>query len=252
MARKPRVAVHIDEKWTRLSHYQIYWLAKAWSARGIDVEFIPGCYRFVEVDVAFSHVDRTITPEKYRCLVDHYPIVLNARVTDISKRAFSRHVVDRDSDWSGAVVVKSNENTGGMPERRIRMESFGLAQKAWWKIHKRLPWQWTGLMTKDRYGVIATLEQVPPIAWRSPGLVVERFMPERRNDHYIVRHWFFLGDAEFDYFRRATHPIVRGKRVVEWEISDMVPEPVRELRRQLGFDYGSFDFAISEQGPVVF
>ena len=31
-----------------------------------------------------------------------------------------------------------------------------------------------------------------------------------------------------------------------------MPEPVRELRRQLGFDYGKFDFAISEQGPIVY
>ncbi|MBD3677720.1 MAG: hypothetical protein HUJ27_04875 [Rhodobacteraceae bacterium] len=44
--------------------------------------------------------------------------VLNGEVLDISKRRYSSLMLGRDDPWGGAVIVKSNLNYFGEPEKR--------------------------------------------------------------------------------------------------------------------------------------
>jgi hypothetical protein len=59
----------------------------------------------------------------YRRIIDHYPMVINGSVTDISKTVFSDLLVTRDSGYPGPVIVKTNANYGGMREREHKFLS---------------------------------------------------------------------------------------------------------------------------------
>ena len=254
MARRSvRIAVHVEEGWTSLHHYCMGPISERWRARGLAVEVIPGWRRTIDADVAFLHIDRTVLSDE---ICDHlaarYPVLINGAVRDISKRTISDHIVKDPADYDGPVIVKSNLNSGGMLEQRIDDAGSGLARRLWLKAYRRLPWALTGHVTAARYQAFATPRQVPSIAWTDPGIVVEKFFSEREGDLYFVRHWLFLGDRNFSFLRYSADPIVKSETVVKVVRSDVIPNSLLALRDRFGFDYGKFDFVITENGPIVF
>ncbi|HUJ85926.1 MAG TPA: hypothetical protein VLX30_03635 [Burkholderiales bacterium] len=211
--------------------YMVYGLAARWRARGHRVLVHHGTEDPPAGDLAIVNVDLSLIPESYRELFARYPRVVNGAVLDVSKRRFSRDLLDRHSDWIGPVIVKTDANYGGRPERLLRQaaERAGLACD--------VP---PGPLALE-YPIYRALREVPDEVWDSPGLVVERFLPERDEAGYYVRVWVFLGDRDRSTRWRASGPVVKAGNLLE-RIPVEVPDELRAWRARLQFDFGKFDY----------
>jgi hypothetical protein len=212
--------------------YMAYSLAERWRRAGHEVRVHHGLEAPPPGDLAVVNIDLTVIPEAYRRLAARYPRAVNGRVTDVSKSRFSADLLDRYSDWIGPVIVKTEANYGGKPEALLRA------------IARR-----DGLACDVPEGPVAqgyplydSLRQVPEAAWRTPGLVVERFLPERdAAGHYYSRHWVFLGDRDRSIRLRSRVPIIKSGDAIGRE-DVPVPDELRAWRERLGFDFGKFDY----------
>ena len=114
-----RIAVlfHARERGLDPARYLVHHLAEPWREDGHDIVYVYGIKRFVPADLALVHVDLSIVPEDYLDFAAQYPIVLNGRVRDIRKTTTSRYLVRPGDGWDGPVIVKTDLNHGGSPER---------------------------------------------------------------------------------------------------------------------------------------
>jgi hypothetical protein len=211
--------------------YMLHQFVERWRAQGHHVLLHHGSENAPAGDLAVLHVDLTVTPDEYRALLPQYRHVINGKVLDVSKSRYSRDLVDRYSDWIGPVIVKTEANYGGKPEQLFR----AIAQQR--GVSAAIP---TGPVAEG-YPVFPALRDVPAAVWTTPGLVVERFLPEQDERGYCVRVWSFLGDREISNRWYAREPIVKVHNLVE-RVPVEVPDEMRERRRELGFDFGKFDY----------
>ena len=210
-------------------------LARLWKEDGHRVSVGPA--REVSGDLALLHVDLTRVPES---LVPRSPSgtpVLNGGVLDISKRAVSRNLVRPGDGYTGAVIVKTNANYFGAPEEkgktRGRLQRL-LEHAPSWRVAKTLP--------KREYPVVGAPDAVPDWVWRREDLVVERFLPEIADGHYVIRSWLFLGREEYAVKLYGGLPVVKARRALKWEYLKAVPDSLRAERERLKFDFGKFDY----------
>ena len=216
---------------------------------GHEVEFVRGVDRAIRADLIVPHVDLTVLPPEYVEFLKSHDNVVNRQVVDISKRSFSRLRVTRGDAWGGPVIVKSNLNYGGTPER-------DLLGPAWWerglfrkllraaarrdrrtRFHPFLP------VRPDRYPVFDSVADLPRGTFLNPRLHVERFRPERDGDMYCLRSYLFAGSAEVNIRYTCPNPVVKAAGIVDRK-DVPVPEELREFRARNGFDYGKFDHVI--------
>jgi hypothetical protein len=222
---------HAQQRDLRLP-YLVYGLAERWRNAGHRVLVHHGLEEPPAGDLAIVNIDLTVIPEAYRALYARYPKVLNGAVLDVSKRRYSVDLLDRYSDWLGPVIVKTDANFGGRPEALLRSEAAAAGAAC------DIP---EGPVAEG-YPIYRTLRDVPERVWRVPGLVVERFLPERdsRGDYYL-RVWMFLGDRDRSTRWRASGPVVKAENMLE-RVPTEVPDELRAWRARLGFDFGKFDF----------
>lgn len=233
----PRIAILVHDKDTfKSTGYFLHRIATLWHQQGFQLSVQQGLGRVREVDLAIMHVDRTVTPEPYRKMVAQYPRVLNGKVFDISKRTVSRHLVLPGDDYQGPVIVKTNYNYGGLQE----LGDTGV------KVDDRLK------LERLQYRVLPSAAAVPVPVWHDPVWVVERFLSEREGEFHCLRTWMFLGDQETNSICYSLEPIVKSRNIVRRERVAEVPEQLRERRRQLGFDFGKFDYAIVNDEVVLY
>jgi hypothetical protein len=203
-------------------------------------------------DVAILHVPLTHLPPRYAEVAARHPRTLNGAVSDVSKRHIATDLVTEDDAYEGAVMVKTDLNHGGAAERRLRRAEGGmmgrlLAAAAW-----RLPPHWFGRLPGNRYPLFASKRQVPRWVWRSRGLVVQPFHTERRGELYALHQWYFLGSRDCVSTFLSREPRVKLANVVErLPLHQDVPEAIRRRRAELKFDYGKFDYVISNGVPVL-
>ena len=191
-------------------------------------------------NLAVLHIDLTVVPAEYRALVSHYEHVINGTVLDISKRTFSQNLVGPGSDWNGPVVVKTDANHYG----RMEWIAHSVAEKL--GVPSKPP---TGPWMKD-YLIYDSLREAPDWVWQGPGLIVEKFLPERDAQGYYMRVWTFFGDRERSSRFRAEVPIIKSDLVLGRE-SVSVPDEIRAWREKLGFAFGKFDYVIHEGHPIL-
>lgn len=232
----------------RGGRYMLQLLVDAWRAGGSEVIELKGAGRFVPADVAILHVNLTIIPDEYLRLAEHYPLVLNGRVRDISKRRISLQPVRRDDAYAGPVIVKTDRNFGGFPEARLLGHRHDLRRG----LSKLLPWSWTGRLHPYAYPVYPSKAQVPGRVWRNDALVVERFAAERERGFYCLRTWVFCGDREFGSRAIAASPRVKSGTSLRREFINGVPDDLRAVRARLGFDFGKFDYGIVDGKTVLY
>ena len=258
--KRPSLAI-LTYRTDYFEHYLVRLMIPRWESMGFRVVVVDNANTFVPADAALMHVDLSVVPEAYRRLVERYPLVFNGRVVDIRKRRFSRQRLDRRDAYSGRVIVKTECNYGGWPEfrqrvlespigslaRRLDVEESACRQLA--RLAARLPWRWKRLCLAGTYPVYAGCDRVPSGVWENPHLVVERFIAERAGDNYCCRHWLFFGCQEVSRRTISPHPVVKAGSTIE-RLTDPVPEELRTIRRELGFDYGKFDYGIVD-GQVV-
>lgn len=214
--------------------YMVYALAQRWAREGHRIIVHRGPGAPPPGDLAINNIEPTLTPPVYRTLFERYPRVVNGRVVDISKSRFSLDLLERDSAWRGPVIVKTEANFGGKPEQLLRAAASQASEA------DDMP---AGPVAEG-YPTYVSAAEVPKAAWSTPGLIVERFLPERDERGYYLRVWTFFGDRERSSRYRSAAPIVKSHNVMERE-EVPVPDAMRAWRQKLGFDFGKFDYVLN-------
>lgn len=212
-----------------------------WQAMGHRVVVHEGLEHLPPGDAVFLHVNCTVTPPEYVEAAQRYPVRINGRATNIAKRVVSENLVSPGDGWNGPVIVKTDANFRGLPERWLA-EMARRAGVPGFPPPRRV--------AASRYPVFAKYDDVPEPLRSDPELVVERFLPERDPRGYASRHWVFLGDQEYCSRIVGPHPVVKGEDMVERTIVG-VPDELRAHRERLGFDFGKFDFVVYDGRPVL-
>ncbi len=193
---------------------------------------------------ALLHVDLTRVPPPYLALAADFQFCLNGRAADISKRAVSRNLVTREDDYDGPVIVKTDRNHAGRPERALALATAGRWARLRERLCARLPPAWSGRLRDDRYLLFERREQVPGWIWRQPALVVERLLTERHGELYAINRWFFLGQCDLVATSLSHSPVISGGAQRRLPPHSEVPAALRQRRRELGLDYGKLDFVM--------
>lgn len=223
-----------------------------WIPRGHRVVTHRGLDRLPAADVAIQHVDLTRVPQAYLELARHYPRVINGRVGDISKRRVSAELLSPDSAHDGPVIVKTDLNHAGMPERLLRQEMRGVRGALLRLVERAVPVRWFGHLPDDQYVVCEHLRAVPDWVWRTRGLVVQPLYAERHGGLYALNQWYFLGDKDRVSTLLSRSPVVKIANVAEFvPLHGDVPDELRRRRAELQFDYGKFDYVIADGRPML-
>jgi hypothetical protein len=226
------VLFHERQEPERTPNYAIHHLAEIWRADGLDVVYLFGVDERVPADLAIVHVDLSVVPDEYLEGARRYPIALNSAVKDIRKSTFSTLRVTRDGDHTGPVIVKSNLNYGGVPERVLDPRAAG------------------SFAAQSDYRVYDSIAEVPDDWWERDDAIVERFMPELEDGRYHVRTLEVVGDRHTSLRIASDHHVVSDATRVAHEEVEPPPE-LFELRKRLGLDYGKFDYVVHDGAVTV-
>jgi hypothetical protein len=238
---------HRYAPWGDQNGYLLSLLARSWMRDGIDVHHLYGIDTFVPADIAVLHVDLSLVPQAYSDFARRYPVALNTSALDIRKRSLSSLLVSTPVDYQGPVIVKTDLNCGGIPERYIhdQMRAAGdvfeppAGRSAAHRIN-----------SPAAYTIYPTAAAVPPEYFRDPRLVVEKFVPERRGDNYCHRRYYFLGETEVNQLWHGTKPICAYDD--DGVASDApIPAELQAFRRRFGIEYGKIDYVLSDTGKVI-
>jgi hypothetical protein len=218
-------------------------LAGYWLDAGHQISLVEGLGNWPDGDVAIMHVDLSVVPAAYSEAAKRYPVVVNGAAVDMRKRRISRNLVERGDGWAGPVIIKTDLNFSGIPEKQAA-ERFQREGKL-----SDLP-PGPVVSTTRPYPIFGSSSEVPADVWDNPGFVVERFLPEQDEHGYWLRAWVFFGDRERCTRYRGTHPIVKTATIVAREPAP-VPNELRAERKRLGFDYGKFDFVVRDGQAIL-
>ncbi len=229
--------------------YLLCEIVEIWQQDGLRVSVSNGLGTRVDADLAILHVNLTVVPEEHLAFVRQYPVTINGSVGDISKRRISSNLVRRGDGYQGQVIVKTNNNCRGGCESDIA--SMGpLFKKYANSLRCRLPWSWRAKLPD--YHIFESAGQVPRAVWYNPDLVVEKFLPERSDGLYCLRTWVFLGDKESNSVAYSDQPIVKSDNILRFEKVAEVPDELRQMRRDMAFDFGKFDYAIVNGRVILY
>jgi len=255
---KIAVLHHLHTDIENSSWYLVNYLCRNWIQQGHSVIHVIGVDDpLPDADLLIMHVNLTVVPQEYVQVAEHYPMVVNRNIIDISKPAFSEMIIGPVDIYDGPVIVKTKNNYGGLPERKIKgLNSNHRLDRILQKFQERFEWinSWSRIEWLTNYPVYETKKKLPRGIWKNENLVVEKFLPERGNDgDYHVRGWIFLGDREIHFINISREPIVKGFNSYREYLSvDEVPAELRMIRNEFGFDYGKFDYGINNGTPVLY
>lgn len=246
------VLFHPGDRYHGPSTYIVDHLARCWREDGHAVTYVFGTRRVVGGDLVFLHVNLSVVPEEYLDFASRYPIIVNGRIRDIRKSTTSQNLLCRDDPWSGRVIVKSDLNYAGEPERMLRRS---------WLWHRSTAWRALGAFAAGPgergdpfrswrdYVVYDRLSDVPDAWFNDPRVVVERFKPEFEDGLYHLRMYQFLGNRGSWSRLASPQPLVKAGSSVRVERVEPEPEIVA-WRERLGMDYGKLDY-VRHNGEVV-
>jgi SAM-dependent methyltransferase len=241
------ILVHENDQFKAMkSRYFLDVIAEIWRDEGFRVSLLYGPGRYVEADLIILHVNLTVIPDDYMEFMRLYPRALNASVNNISKRSISAHQVSLRDKYAGAVIVKTDQNCRGAPEARLKVRK---------SRRERILARFFGDMAAGKlknYPIYDSIRKVPLRVWLNRGLIVEKFIPEMHDGHYCLRTWTFLGDRETSSICYSKDPIIKSKNVIRREVLNDVPDELRQIRRELGFDFGKFDYAIVDGKMILY
>ena len=245
---KKTIAILFHEKHDmhRVQDYVIWHLAKIWNKDGHNLVFIFGVEKFAPADVCIVHVDLSVVPNEYIEFASRYPITINGDVRDIRKSIFSKNIVRPHDQYKGKVIVKSDLNYAGVPELKILKSS--VSNELFKEKVKHIP-PHRRLNSPDDYKIYEQAGDVPPVYYQDPFFIVEKFFPEKIDDLYFVHLYLFLGDSRHCFRLGSKDPIVNGATSISNEIVKPHADIIK-MQKEMGFDYGKFDYCIND-GKVV-
>jgi hypothetical protein len=224
----------------RGSPYLLFDVLEQLKRRGHSVQIQQGPSKACNGDIAVLHVDATLTPADHVDYARRFPFCLNVGAYDISKRRISGALITQGDAWQGPVIVKSDLNNQGIPETLLNRRSTRAGK----------PPPFPHLPTLQPYEVYGSQREVPDGIFERDDLVVEKFIPEREPDGFAARFWVFCGERERCTRYVSPNGLVKASETIRREPVP-VPDEMRELRRELGFDYGKFDFVMHEGRAIL-
>lgn len=223
-------------------------LAKVWRQVGFNVIVSSDINKKIEADIVFSHVDLTCVPNEFREFLSQYPVVINGGLNDISKSIFSKNLLQKDSDFIGSVIVKTDANYGGVPEQHVKDE-LGVVPAATAQTND---WRYLQYIDSHNYPIFNSIDDVPSGVWQNSKLIVERFLAEKDTQgHYCVRAWYCFGDRSMGMLQTSNNPIVKFAKYQNKIITD-VPHELELMREEMNVDYARFDYAIVDGETIIY
>lgn len=250
---KKRIVILFHElQYDRSSNYMIDELAELWRGEGLEVIELYGIDRFVPADIVILHIDLSVVPPEYLEFTRQYPVALNTGLTDIRKETISLHLLKPGDPYVGPVIVKSNLNYAGAPERKLKEAE--LRQPAFWL--KRLQYRIFPFLKKSpvfqsnlEYQIFDRIEAVPGALLNNPDVVVEKFFHCRYEELYCIHNLYVLGNLRTGTRLLGHHPIVNGRTYQRIDYVDPDSEVLEQLA-DVHLDYGKIDYVFHE-GKVV-
>lgn len=251
-ARHVAVLFHEGDRHRDPSTYLVHHLAGFWREDGHTVTYLFGTRRFVPADIVLVHVNLSVVPLDYLDFAARYPIVLNGGIRDIRKSSISRNLLRLGDSWQGQVIVKSDLNYAGAPERYLRQtpaeRRLGALRSARRRLERLLGVTPPFGESRD-YEVFDRLADVPAHWFANRQVVVEKFRPEFEDGFYHVRIYMFLGDRWSCTRVGTPNPVVKSDPNARTESVEPAAEVVA-WRRKAGLDYGKLDYVVNN-GEVV-
>ncbi len=251
-----RIVILMHECYRQRSHtYLIDSLAEVWNKQGLSASCIYGVREPCDADLLIPHIDLTRTPREYVEYIRAFPRAAGGGTSDISKRRISAQLFSRGDGYHGPVIVKTDANSGGLPEDwffRWRHPSLARAEALLEPLLLRLcGGRWARLRVLREYPVYPSPADVPPGVFRNRALVVERFLPEREGARYFMRHYLFLGERARSIRVAGSIPFLKRAACTPVDEGLPVPDEVIALRRRLGLDYGKIDYVMHGGKAVI-
>jgi hypothetical protein len=236
--------------------YLINLMIPLWEKMGCRVMQASALEPWPEADGAFIHVDLSVVPASYTEQAARYEYRWNSSIHDIRKRSLCTGLIQPEAVYEGPVMVKTNLNHAGIPERN-RVIHQNLQRRRKW-LKKFWPgWRQKHLevepsqLNKSHYQVFPSLDQVPPEMRYSEDWVMQTFLTEPMAEGYALHEYYFLGGAGYVRAEVGAEPCFTSGRIVSERV-DSIPPELLALRRRLGLDYGKIDFIMQENRPFVF
>lgn len=230
--------------------YAIGLMIEEWSRLGIETIFLEDVRDRREAGLVFLHVDSSIVPAAYTAFANNYPYSVNKNAVDIRKRRYADGCLDRSSDYAGPVIVKTDLNYGGAPERDWDRRHSGAMKRFFRKAAQIMAGNRGGMNSKKDYFISDSLADVPR-HYFSPDYIVQEFRPETDGEAFILREYIFLGDCHFENIERSGNAIFEEDEHVS--LRPFSPHPrLLEVRRRLGLDYGKIDYSLVNGEPFIF
>lgn len=232
----------------RQSTHYIFALGRLLQRQGVEVVHHSGLVNLPGADVVLLHVDLSVVPDRFVRAVRDHPRVWNRNCLDIRKRCLPDRnlVVAKGADHRGPVIVKTDLNCGGGPER----DFFRRLKWTWDLRELRLGFRASRGPEGKTYPIYQDMASVPEHVWKDASRVVEKFVPEREGDAYVARWAYFFGDNETAFRSTSRDPVVRWQ---EGQSETLLPVPVAisDYRRRIGLDYGKIDYVEHEGRQCV-
>lgn len=246
--RRIAVLFHANEHRPNLPTYLISHLAEFWREDGHEVRFVFGTEERVAADVLFVHVNLSVVPKRYAAYATTFPAAVNGAALDIRKSVVSRQLVRPGDGWDGPVILKSNLNFNGSPERILAQSRLQRRSRLWRAATQRIAAvhdrRWTG------YRVLERAADVPAGLFAREDVVVERFLPEVEDGLYHMRMYQFLGDRWTCQRLASNDQVIKAGNSVS--AAEVEPHPeLGEWRKELRLDFGKLDYVVHDGRPVL-
>ena len=249
---KKRIVILFHEfQYDRSSNYMIDELADLWREEGLEVIEIYGIDRVVPADVILLHIDLSVVPPEYLEFARQYPVALNTTLNDIRKATISQNLVQSGAAYVGPVIVKSNLNYAGAPERKL--EETQLRQSSFWL--KRLQYRVFPFLKKVpvfqsnlEYQIFDRIEDVPRSLLNHPDVVVEKFFHSRHEEFFCIHNLYIFGNHRTGARLMGHHPIVNGRTYKRIDYVDPSSD-ILEQMADIPLDYGKIDY-VFDKGKV--
>lgn len=233
-------------------HYLIEPVMSFWRCWGAEIVPVAGADCPRGIDLAIVHVDLSRVPVRYIPRSGEAVEVINGQIRDIRKSACLTDLLKPNSDWAGPVIVKSDENHCGIPERLV-FEGQWTPEAIAYRFRRKwaaLRGRYVGFDGKERYQVLPSLKDAPDWAFY-PGSVVQPFRPEMKDGRYVLREFYFFGDRHYLNAEVGDTQILTSGKQIEGSAS-AVPAELLALRARLKMDYGKIDYAMVDGEAVAF
>lgn len=275
MNQKVLIVLHKHAPPLADSGYVIKYFIKQWEKQGYLVQSTFGTRKRIAADIVINHVDLTVTPPAYTDYFKNYRHKINTGITDISKNVVSNCILKPGTAYTGPVIVKTNQNCGGLREENIRKASLILLKYAHKiksafsarfsqtaKSNDTVPfsgktksrdknietiknWRRVKMLHNKNYPIFDSTRHLPAGIWENEHLVVEKFMPELDNNrNYICRYLYFLGNKSFCVITRSKKPIAKSHIIDRQIIAGPEPEELATFRKTFKMDYGRLDYTV--------